>query len=112
MSVDQVGIVDMMSTDKTTGKVVLTIADHLDWSDSIEHQAILQKKLNAYLAFIESGEIFKKYPDAKGRQVAFKVVFKFKPDKKGVLFLNRARQVIESAGFDLHSELFAESYDN
>jgi len=31
--------------------------------------------LNRYLAFVESGEIFTRYRDAKGRPVAIKVVW-------------------------------------
>jgi hypothetical protein len=112
VSVEQLDIVDVISIDKETGHVILTISDHLDWSDSILHQTILQAKFNKYLAFVESGEILESYPDAKGRPVAFKVVFKFRPDAQGWQFLTRAKQVIESAGFSLRHEIFAESYDN
>lgn len=112
MTVEQVNVVDVIGIDKRTGQVILTISDHLDWSDTSEHQAILQAKLNNYLAFVESGEIMERYPDAQGREVVFKVVFKFKPDPKGEKFLLRAREIIKSAGFELLHELFADSYDN
>ena len=111
MSVEQLDVIDLISTD-ASGCVVLTVSDHLDWSDSAQHQSILQEKLNKYLAFVESGEILERYPDAKGRPVAFRVVFKFRPDRQGLGFLARARDVIESAGFSLRHEIFAESYDN
>jgi hypothetical protein len=111
MSVDQFDVVDLASVNNV-GEMVLTISDHLDWSDTIEHQTTLQNKFNAYLAFVEGGEMLQKYPDAKGRPIVFNVVFKFRPDQEGLLFLNRARQVIESAGFSLCHEVFAESYDN
>jgi uncharacterized protein DUF6572 len=112
LSVEQLDIVDVISTDTKTGHVVLTISDHLDWSNSVEHQTALQAKLNKYLAFVESGEILTRYPDAKGRPVAIKVVFKHKPDNEGWRFLTKAKGVIESAGFSLRHEVFAESYDN
>jgi nucleotide-binding universal stress UspA family protein len=112
MSVEQTDVVDIMSVDEKTGEVVLTVTDHLEWKNSVEHQTILQKKFNAYLAFVESGEILRQYPKAEGRPVAFNVVFKYKPDSEGEQFLSRARAVIESAGFKLKSEIFAESYDN
>ena len=57
MSVEQPDVVDIISTDKQTGHVVLTISDHLDWSSSKQHQMILQAKFNRYLAFVESGEL-------------------------------------------------------
>jgi hypothetical protein len=37
MSVEQTDVVDIISTDRETGQVVLTISDHLDWSDSVGH---------------------------------------------------------------------------
>jgi hypothetical protein len=112
MSVENLDEVDVVSVDTKSGHVVLTISDHLDWSDTFNHQAVLQKKINAYLAFVESGEILERYPDAKGRPVALNVVFRFRPDTEGLKFLGRARTVIESAGFSLRHEIFADSYDN
>ena len=112
MTVDQFDVVDIASVSRVTGEIVLTISDHLDWSDTVTHQTTLQKKFNAYLAFVESGEIMQRYPDAIGRPVVFQVVLKHKPDNEGRLFLQRAQEVIESAGISLRYELFAESYGN
>jgi hypothetical protein len=112
VSVNQYDVVDVVSIDPKTGTVILTISDHLDWSNTVEHQTILQTKFNKYLAFVESGEILTRYPDAKGRSVAFKVVFKYRPDQDGWQFLAKAKDVIEAAGFSLRHEVFAESYDN
>jgi hypothetical protein len=111
VSIEQLDVVDIVSIDKT-GHVVLTISDHLDWSNTVAHQTALQAKFNKYLAFVESGEILERYPDAKGRPVVIKVVFKHRPDQEGWRFLTRARDVIESAGFSLRHEIFAESYGN
>ena len=103
VSVEQLDVVDIVSTDRETGHVILTISDHLDWSDSIQHQTMLQAKFNKYLSFIESGEIVERYPDGKKRLVAIKVVFKYRPDAQGWRFLKRAKQVIESAGLYLET---------
>lgn len=107
MSIEQPDVVDIISTDRLTGDVVLTISDHLDWSDSTAHQMLLQSKLNRYLAFVESGEILESYPDAKDRPVVFRVVFQSPPDDSGRAFLARVRPIIESAGFTLRDEVFA-----
>lgn len=112
MSVEQLDVVDIISIDRESESVILTISDHLDWSDGVHHQTVLESKLNKYLAFVESGELLQRYPKAKGRPVVFKVVFRFKPDRLGEAFLAKAKQVIESAGFNLRHEVFAESYDN
>lgn len=101
MAVDQPDVIDIIGVRRESGEVVLTISDHLDWSDSREHQLILQEKLNAYLAFVESGEILESYPDSRGRRVVFCVVFQFAPDDGGRAFLEAARKITESAGFSL-----------
>src|SRR5262245_57840896 len=101
MSIEQTDVVDIISTDRMSGNVVLTISDHLDWSDSMAHQMLLQTKLNRYMAFVESGEILERYPDAKGRRIEFKVVFQFPPDDGGQAFLTKVRPIIEGAGFKL-----------
>ncbi len=112
MSVEETDRVDIVSIDERTGHVVLTITDHLDWTNSFVHRTVLQSKLNAYLAFVEGGELYERYPQAKGRSISFNVVFKYAPDDEGKQFLDRAKQVIESAGFNMKSSTFADSYDN
>jgi len=50
MSIEQGDVVDIISIDKDTGHVILTISDHLEWSDTFKHQMALQAKFNKYLA--------------------------------------------------------------
>lgn len=106
MAVDQLDGIDLIGVRRESGEVVLTISDHLDWSDSREHQLILQKKLNAYLAFVESGEILESYPDSRGRRVVFSVVFHFAPDDGSLAFLEAAGKIVESAGFSFEERVF------
>lgn len=112
MSVEQSDLIDIISTDRVTGHVVLTISDHLDWSDGTAHQMLLQTKLNRYLAFVESGEILESYPDAKDRPVEFKVAFQFPPDAGGQAFIAKVRPIIQSAGFTLRDEVFTGTHSN
>jgi len=72
VSVEQPDVVDIISTDTRTGDVVLTVSDHLDWSDSPLHQMILQTELNRYLAFVESGDLLQRYENAAGGQLQSK----------------------------------------
>jgi hypothetical protein len=112
VSVENESVVDIISIDEKRSAVILTVSDHLDWSDTTQHQMLLQTKLNRYLAFVESGEMLERYPDGKGLPVRLKVVFKFKPDAGGLEFLSKAKQIVEAAGFTLETTVFAESYDN
>jgi hypothetical protein len=64
MGVQQTTVIDAIGIDKVTGAVHLTIADALEWGAS--HLRLLQEKLNAYPAFVESGELHSAYPSAAG----------------------------------------------
>ncbi len=87
MSIEQADVIDAISVDPETGEVVLTISDHLDWQDVAGHVFLLQEKVNAYLAFIESGEMAEAYPQGDGRRPRIDVVVKMEviPEAKPVL---------------------------
>src|ERR1041384_1139062 len=99
MPVDNPGVGDIVGFSPTKDLVVLTIADHLEWSDSHQHLTMLQDKLNRYLAFIESGELLREFPDAEGLPVRIDVVFKHPPSRQGEDFLKQADAIIVKAGF-------------
>lgn len=99
MSVEQVATVDAIGIDQATGKVFLSIADHLPWSG--EHLVTLQEKLNAYLRFLESGEVYQSYPKATGRDFVIQIYLQHRPTEQALAFLERAKGVIEGAGFGL-----------
>ncbi|SRR6266571_3316299 len=103
MSVEQTDVVDFISIDKH-GTAVLTISDHLGWDSADDHVVKLQKELNRYLVFIESGDLLKSYPNAKGRKVAIRIVGKYAPEREGEVFLSQARETIEAAGYALTFE--------
>ena len=101
MTVEKHDVVDAIGTKRTTGDVILTICDHLDWNDEHSHLLTLQEKLNCYLRFIESGQIFEDYPNASGRKLVIDVVALFDIPAIGFRFLADARKPIESAGIAL-----------
>lgn len=101
MSVEQRKIVDFIGTSKTDGHVTLTISDHLPFDGDEARLIALQDKLNDYLAFIEAGEIYDKYPAANGHPIEISIHFMHLPDARGFAFLRAAEQTIREAGFSL-----------
>lgn len=102
MAVDETDKVDALGIDRATGYVVLTISDHLPWLEAEElHREVLSNKINSYLSFIESGELYKTYPAAVGRRVLISVVGKFELSPVGQEFFSNATVVMRRAGFDL-----------
>ncbi len=106
MTVEDKHVVDIISIDKD-GNVILTISDHLEWTDTGSHLLTLQDKINCYLAFVESGEILTSYPKAKDRPVVMEVVFKYSPEADGRKFLDIARSIIHDAGFQFRWKVFS-----
>jgi hypothetical protein len=102
MSVDQADKIDFVTIDKASGDLWLIVSDHLPWNENEgEHLVLLQNKLNAYLRFIESGEVFEKVPAAKGRSIVINVVGKFPLSQKAETFFGMARAFIEGVGYRL-----------
>ena len=98
MSIEDAQVIDIISSDPDGNSVTLTATDHLEWG-SREHLMLIQDKLNAYLAFIESGEIFTAYPKASGKELKLEVVCKYEPDMEGKKFFALCTEAISNAGF-------------
>jgi hypothetical protein len=104
MSVADSNVVDAIGTMPDTEIVVLSISDHLGWGEQAgEHLLLLQSKINKYLQFIESDEIYTSFPSSKGKPIAVRVYFKYEPDDMGRQFLSRAEEVLRGAGIELQT---------
>ena len=99
MSVENPEVVDFIGTDKTTGRVVLTISDHLPWDN--DHFSVLEKKIGRYLDFVNSGQLLEKRPDAEGKAVEISVVFKHELTEEALRILNAAQEDIQKLGMIL-----------
>ena len=107
MSVEQPYVVDFVSTDPW-GHIVLTIADHLDWSDEKYHIGLLQEKINNYVSFIESGEFYEAFPHARGRQLVIHVVRKCELPALAQEFHTHAATTLRRLNLDFTSALLAD----
>lgn len=96
MSVENSNVIDFIS--ERDDKLVLTISDHLEWDDD-EHIYLLQEKINSYLAAIESGQLYKSYPQLSKKIIVISVVLKYLPNDDGALFLSKVDKVLFDAGY-------------
>lgn len=98
--------IDLIGIDNRTNEVVLTIVDHLEWNtDGNAHISMLQEKINTYLAFIESGEIYQSYPKAKGKKIVIETLGSTSLNEIGEEFYDKASAVVSNAGFQLRFSL-------
>ena len=108
MAVDQTDVIDFVTIDRASGDLWLTISDHLPWDENeTSHLEILQSKLNAYLRFIESGEVLTTVPEAKGKTIVINLVGRFPLSKMAESFIAKASATIKDSGFRLQFELLA-----
>ncbi len=108
MSIIDKDKIDSIGIDKENGNVILGISDHLDWSNEYEHLIMLQDKINSYLNFIESGEIYESYPKAKDRNIEIMIYAKYDITEKEEEFFNFAYNTIVESGFSLSCKITGE----
>jgi len=105
MTIEQTNKVDIIGQNKKEGYVALTISDHLEWDDKNLKLQTLQNKINCYLAFIESGQLFEEYPSAEGEEIRIHLHCMHKPNEEGMKFISLISPIIEGAGFKFTWEM-------
>lgn len=93
MSIEAIQVLDAIGLELCTDTVVMSIVDSLDWHNENKHLSMLQDKINTYLAIIETGEVYKIYPEAAGRNIRIDLIFRFGLPESAVSFVNAAAAV-------------------
>jgi len=103
MSVLETDIVDYIYLDDDEVTPVLVVSDPLSWRGDAEaaHIDALRDKLNAQIAFVESGQIRGVWPGYDGRRVKVEVVARWALNDSACEFYDRASQVMTRANMDL-----------
>ena len=106
MTVEQLDIVDFISTNREQTRVFLTISDHLDrGKEEAHHLYALHEKILRHLHFIDSGQIERHDPEYKGLPVTIHVRAKYPLKGAAGEFYKRARKVVEDAKCTLELEV-------
>jgi len=105
MTIEQENVIDLISHNEEEGYVALTIVDHLEWDEENEKLLKLQDKINAYLSFVESGQIEKEYPLSKGKNIHIQLNCMHEPNEDGLRFLDLIDPIITGAGFKFEWEV-------
>lgn len=92
MSIQHPDRVDFISLKDS--HVYLTISDHLNWNNVNDHILLLQSKVNAYLNFCQSGEIYEKFPQYEGKKILIQLNGKYSLPEAGRIFLEQTNEVL------------------
>lgn len=94
MSIVDTDSIDAIGLDKEAKRVFLTIIDPLTWDSENVHLFTLQEKINTYLHFIESGELYQAMPDCKGFDIAIELILKHMPSDEAITFFDNTMQIL------------------
>ncbi|WP_369310065.1 DUF6572 domain-containing protein [Providencia rettgeri] len=112
MSIVETNKVDMIGIPKdNTDIVLLGITDHLYWNkDILEHLYLLQEKINSYIRFIESKEVYEAFPESKGiNNFLIEIFFLHEIPSECIEFLEKVKGVLISINTSLRYEVNSES---
>jgi hypothetical protein len=99
MTIEQENVIDIIGVNEEKKYISLVISDHLECDDKNEKLLLLQSKINSYLAYIESGDIYEQHPDSKGFDVHIVLTCMHEPSSEGLKFFGLVSPIIEEAGF-------------
>jgi len=91
--------IDLIGIDKECNYINLEIIDPIDWEDEEEHLSLLQMKINTYLSFIESGQIYESKPEGKGKKIVIIVAFSYALTVNAIKFLFTVANILHDAGY-------------
>ncbi len=107
MSVLETDLVDYIYVDDDEDIPVLVVCDPLSWRppDHRRHLDALRDKLNAQIAFVETGQIRAVWPQYSGGPVRVEVVAHCRLSETAGEFYGVARRVMTGANMDLRFQL-------
>lgn len=103
MAIDNVNVIDGMGINEVNNSLRLLLTDHLQWEgdnalSEKDHLLLLQKKINAYLTFLETKQYVEKYPDIKIKMAIIEIHFKYAVTDNCRKFLQTVQAEIRKYG--------------
>jgi hypothetical protein len=79
------------------GSVILGVVDLTDWGTR-EKALMLQERINLCMEFLDSGQLYREFPQSVGKQVSIRLFLGEQPDLDGERFLQAISEKIRSFG--------------
>jgi hypothetical protein len=99
MTIEEKGIVDFIEINHERGVANLVISDHLAWEEVNRHLLLVQEKINEYLSFIESGNLFEARADLRALRLVIKLTALFLPPPEARTFYDELQRTLASYGY-------------
>ena len=102
MTVEQSGVIDGMGIMPDGSLVEMLISDHLPWDDT-RHFELLAAKIEAYVGFIQSGQVVETMPAANGKPVRITVVWMHEPTLEAAQFFRSIAEQLKPVGIGFNA---------
>ncbi len=93
-------IVDLITLDTTSDKVVLVMVEHRSWGASPRQFREIEEKINRYLGYALDGFLAEHYPRYEGKAVRIRLDCPEPPSGAAAPFVDAARRAIEAQGVE------------
>ena len=85
-------VIDVVSLSPDGRDIALSLIETRPWDERGENLLDMQEKLKAYLDYVESGQLYQQYPEAKGRSVCFRLHAAYSPDAQTERFIQLVKE--------------------
>jgi hypothetical protein len=91
--VENPDIIDLITSDLSTGEVVLVILEVRPWGAAPQQLAEHDEKLNRYMVYILDGHLARQYPQYVGKPVRIQLDCAATPDEQTQRFLDNVEHI-------------------
>jgi len=81
-------VVDLITLEKKSDRVILTMVEDRPWGESEEQLQQLEEKFNNYFDYIMEGWMYQQYPEYAGKRCCIRVEGQHPPDAKQQRFFD------------------------
>jgi hypothetical protein len=110
VSVEQQDVVDFIGDDPKSGRVVLTVSDHLPWEDLEQHLKALENKIAAYVRFVQGGRLLETRPAAAGKAIEIEVLLRYPPTAAAIKSLDKSQAELSKLGIAFCHRMLPQGY--
>jgi hypothetical protein len=107
MSNRETAVIDLVSYNPKTDTYSLIIVEERPWDGLGKRLLELQKRINEYLSFALDGEMMRRYPETKGKQIRILLSTTQPPDPKTSEFLQMVAKFAKENGLDFGVQVLA-----
>jgi hypothetical protein len=94
-------VVDLISVDPVSGKVVLTMIERRPWGASDQQFQQIEEKINRYMGYVLDGFLAEQHPVYEGKAVQLRLECVEEPHGQAILFVAAAGRAASDHGLEL-----------